>query len=338
MNEFWVLIEHHAGQIKPTSLEALTAARCVADASSGSVVGVVLGAEVPSAAVSVPPRRVAESLIHHGADRVLVLRHPDLARFTAQSYLAVLVERLRVARPRAVLMSATVHGKELAPALATALATALGGGLAGDIVGLTADAQGTLRVVRPMYGGKALATLEFAAGTALDFFTLRPNVFRSDRGPDVSRTGAIETIDVDCPVDARVRLREVKQEGGRALDITEARILLAGGMGMQKADNFRLLEALAEVLGGTVGASRPVVDAGWRPYSNQVGQTGRTVAPALYIACGISGAVQHLAGMSSAKCIVAFNKDPHAPIFDVANYGWVGDTLEILPILTELLA
>ncbi|HAK37944.1 MAG TPA: electron transfer flavoprotein subunit alpha, partial [Nitrospina sp.] len=207
-------------------------------------------------------------------------------------------------------------------------------GLATDCVVIEAGAQDEVIVHRPVYAGKAISHLTLQ-GSGPHILSLRANVFRGP-GPDLSLNG--DVVELDVPFsggDLLLKIREVVKEAGKNLDITEARIVISGGLGMQGPENFQLLEDLAQVLGGAVGASRPVVDNGWRSYSNQVGQTGRTVQPDLYIACGISGAVQHLAGMSSSKCIVAINKDASAPIFSVADYGIVGDTLEILPLLTS---
>ena len=199
---------------------------------------------------------------------------------------------------------------------------------------IEAREQDEVIVHRPVYAGKAISHLTLQ-GPGPHILSLRPNVFRGP-GPDLSRNGDVVELDVPCSGgDLLLKIREVVKEAGKNLDVTEARIVISGGLGMQDPENFQLLEDLAQVLGGAVGASRPVVDNGWRGYSNQVGQTGRTVQPDLYIACGISGAVQHLAGMSSSKCIVAINKDASAPIFSVADYGIVGDALEILPLLTS---
>jgi electron transfer flavoprotein alpha subunit len=236
---------------------------------------------------------------------------------------------LKDAAPSAILLPATNQGKELA----SGLAASLGSGLATDCVGLDYSESSGIKVERPVYAGKALSYLEFS-GPEPVVITLRPNVFRPDSTTEFKEAPVIE-YSPEWTENSRFLLLKDIIKGAGKIDITEARIVVSGGLGMQGPENFHLLEELADVLGAAVGASRPVVDNGWRDYSNQVGQTGRTVAPDLYIACGISGAVQHLAGMSSSKFIVAINKDPHAPIFEVADYGIVGDVLQILPILTQ---
>lgn len=319
--QVFAIIEHARGVIKPVSFEVVHAARLLADQMSGQVVAVYLGAEAE-------PEIDCQSFIQYGADRVLVLRHPQLSPYTVLAYLDVLQSAIETRQSEILLLSATTRGKELAAALSARLNT----GLATDCISL--DCEEGLKVRRPVNAGKAVSTLSFG-DTRPQIATLRANVFRGP-GPDPSRTGEVEVIEVEVAEKSLlVRVSDLVQETGGSLDISEARIVVSGGLGMQNAENFKLLEDLANVLGAAVGASRPVVDDGWRPYSNQVGQTGRTVSPDLYIACGISGAVQHLAGMSSSKCIVAINKDPHAPIFSVADYGIVGDVLEVLPLLTQ---
>lgn len=319
--EIWVIVEQVGGEIKPVSHEVLHAAKSLAAQSGGQeVVAFCLGEEPSSACAS--------ALVKHGADRVSVLKHPDLALFNCGAYLAALVPLITANPPSAILLSATNHGKELASALTARVAA----GLATDCISLELDSGRRLRVRRPVYGGRAISTLLFKEGV-IPIVTLRPNVFRAFDGV-AGNPGAIEARDVEISP-LMTKVREIVKETGTSLDITEARILVSGGLGMQNGENFKLLEELAGVLGGAVGASRPVVDNGWRKYSNQVGQTGRTVSPDLYFACGISGAVQHLAGMSSSKCIVAINKDPNAPIFSVADYGIVGDVLQVVPMLTQ---
>jgi len=313
-----VIVEHEDGQIKPVSLEMIQAGRTLAEKSGGRAVAVCPGLGRQSAASQLEPS---------GADEVLVLSHPALSRYTHWSWREALLGVLRVDAPGVVLMAATNHGKELMPALAAAL----GVGLATDCIGFDYDSGLTVR--RPVYAGKAIATVRFH-GNPPYLLTLRPNLFRGETPQNPAPPQVKEQV-VKLPESVnRFKLKEVIKESGK-LDITEARIVVSGGMGMQKPENFSLLEELAQVLGAAVGASRPVVDEKWRPYSNQVGQTGRTVSPNLYIACGISGAVQHLAGMSTSQCIVAVNKDPNAPIFEVADYGIVGDALEIIPALTS---
>ena len=317
----WVLVEISNGKVKPVSFEVVHAARVLADSLGCQVDALYLSDEEPSA---------VDSLISHGANRVIVLKHSRLKSFVLDSWLAAFEPVVHERNPYLMLFAATPHGKELAASLSARLNVAL----ATDCVWVEAGSSDHINIRRPVYAGKALSYLVLS-GSGPHILSLRPNVFRGP-GPDTSRSGEIEVIDVQLPVDELVlKIKEVVRETGEGLDITEARVVVSGGLGMQEAENFKFLKDLARVLGGAVGASRPVVDNQWRHYSNQVGQTGRTVSPDLYIACGISGAVQHLAGMSTSKCIVAINKDPHAPIFSVADYGIVGDALEVLPLLTR---
>lgn len=318
--DIWVVIEHAAGVVKSASLEAVHAARQLCSQSGGQVKAVYCGAQSSEGV-----KTVARS----GVSQVLLIADSELENYTSSRYLTALLKCMGDAPPFAILMAATNHGKELAPALATHL----GSGLATDCIGLDYNESSGILVKRPVYAGKALSSLEFS-GPEPVIITLRPNAFRADPVTDAKEAPIIEHSPEWTEHSRLLHLKEIVKGSG-TIDITEARIVVSGGLGMQAPENFHLLEELAEVLGAAVGASRPVVDNGWREYSNQVGQTGRTVGPDLYIACGISGAVQHLAGMSSSKCIVAINKDPHAPIFDVADYGIVGDALEILPILTR---
>jgi len=318
--QIWVVVEIQEGQVKAASLEALNAARMLAQTVNGRVTAVLCGA--PDG--SVPPEVEAT-----GIDCVQFLQHASLATYNSAAWVLALSEVLQEQQPHLLILGATNHGKELGPALAAVLDS----GLATDCVELKYDGD-DLVVVRPVYAGKALSTVRLSGGKT-HIVSLRPNIFRMDP-PPATATTEVQRIPISLADDSLLlKVKEVVMETGDIPDLTEARIVVSGGMGMQSAENFSLLEDLARVLGAAVGASRPVVDDGWRPYSTQVGQTGRTISPDLYIACGISGAVQHLAGMSSSRCIVAINTDPTAPIFDVADYGIVGDVLEILPVLTE---
>lgn len=322
LKEIWVIVEHEGGVAKPISQEVLHAAKTLVSEGGWQV-----------AAIHLLDQKIA-SMTHSGADHIIVLKNSSFAHYTCSAYLAALEPLVRSTPPVAILLPATTHGKELASALAASLSSnGCPAGLATDCVSLATEAKTKLRVSRPVYGGRAISTLVFADGV-LPVVTLRPNVFRQHGSELPASSVTTEDREVGLPTLA-TKIREVVKEIGISLDITEARVLVSGGLGMQNGDNFKLLEELAGVLGGAVGASRPVVDNGWRKYSNQVGQTGRTVAPDLYIACGISGAVQHLAGMSSSKCIVAINKDPNAPIFSVVDYGIVGDVLQVVPMLTQ---
>ena len=318
--DIWVVIEQADGVVKPASLEAVHAARQLSSNTGGQVKAVYLGAEGGDG---------VKSVACSGVHQVLLITDSELKTYTSTRYLDALLGCMGDSQPSSILLAATNHGKELA----SALATKLGSGLATDCVGLDYNDSSGLRVERPVYAGKALSTLEFS-GPGPVVITLRPNAFRPDSFENTDEVPIVEHSPQWTENSLALQLKEIVKGVGK-LDITEARIVVSGGLGMQGPEKFHLLEELADVLGGAVGASRPVVDNGWRDYSNQVGQTGRTVGPDLYIACGISGAVQHLAGMSSSKCIVAINKDPNAAIFEVADYGIVGDALQILPILTR---
>ena len=314
-----VVIEHDQEGFKPVSLEVISAARKLADQVSGKVVVFYLCLEADEQ---------VDLFIQYGADEVRLLQHPDLNTYIHENYGFALTRELEKSSVDYLFLPATNNGKELS----AVLSAQLGVGVATDCISLSVWGEGDVEAVRPVSAGKALSTIRFK-GKKPYILTLRPNVFREADSP-ISRPGEVFKVDIQLPEFSRQAQQLVKKVGSQ-LDITEARIVVSGGLGMQGPENFKLLEELAEVLGGAVGASRPVVDNGWREYSNQVGQTGRTVSPDLYIACGISGSVQHLAGMSSSRCIVAINTDPNAPIFSVADYGIVGDVLKVVPALTR---
>ena len=315
-----VFVESSDFGIKPYIFETIHAARLLSNSLGGTVEALCIGLEISE----------AESLIHWGADHVQILQNPLFRKASLDVVLYAIGPQITAEKPHAIFFSATTHGKELASSLSAKLNI----GLATDCVAIEVGNHEEILIQRPVYAGKALSNLTLQ-GAGPHILSLRQNVFRGS-GPDTSRMGKIEVQDIEIPDDRlNLQVREVVKESGSQLDVTEARVIVSGGLGMQGPENFKLLEELAQVLQGAVGASRPVVDNGWRNYSNQIGQTGRTVQPDLYIACGISGAVQHLAGMSAAKCIVAINKDANAPIFAVADYGIVGDVLEVLPLLTN---
>ena len=314
-----VVIEHDQEGFKPVSLEVISAARKLADQVSGKVVVFYLCLEADEQ---------VDLFIQYGADEVRLLQHPDLNTYIHENYGFALTRELEKSSADYLFLPATNNGKELS----AVLSAQLGVGVATDCISLSVWGEGGVEAVRPVSAGKALSTVRFK-GKKPYVLTLRPNVFRETKSP-IARPGKIFREDIQLPEFSR-QAQQVVKKVGSLLDLTEARIVVSGGLGMQGPEHFKLLEELAEVLGGAVGASRPVVDNGWREYSNQVGQTGRTVSPDLYIACGISGSVQHLAGMSSSRCIVAINTDPNAPIFSVADYGIVGDVLKVVPALTR---
>jgi electron transfer flavoprotein alpha subunit len=310
-----VVVESDQNGIKPVTYELLNAARKLND--NGKIIALFF---TDLENVDEP------SLSHYGADETRICIHPDYHQYTHEAFTAGLQSEIEKIQPDIVLMTASNSGKELSAAVATRLGIVL----ASDCIELQNSEKGEVTIKRPVYAGKAYSLCKLS-GPKPYLITLRPNCFRGE-GADESRTGYTTIEKISLPVFSNLKL---SREVGTELDITEARIIVSGGLGMQGPENFKLLEDLAEVLGAAVAASRPVVDNGWQEYTHQVGQTGRTVSPDLYIACGISGAVQHLAGMSSSRCIVAINSDPNAAIFSVADYGIVGDVLEMVPLLTQ---
>lgn len=318
MADILAYAETRGGALRPVAGEVVATARKLADEMNGQVVAVVVGG--PGSA------EAASGLSRFGADRILVCEAESLSLYQPDAAVELLASVTESVAPGAILFPASAQGKDLAARVAARLDVALGSEATEIVL-----EDGSPVISRPMYGGKAYGRFRFLDSPAL--ISIRPNVFPATVDP---REAVVESL---APVDVTPRTRVVAVEAAEraALDVREAPVVVAGGRGLQDAGNWQLLEDLVEALGdeATLGASRAVVDAGWRPHSEQVGQTGKVVSPNLYFAVGISGAIQHLAGMRTAGVIVAVNKDAEAPIFGVANYGVVGDLFEVLPRLTE---
>jgi electron transfer flavoprotein alpha subunit len=312
-----VFIEQREGRIRKASLEAL---RHAAKLAGGQVAAVVAGHGITPA---------ARELGSHGAGKVYVADREDLALYSNAGYVAALEAARAREEPDAVLLAATAMGQDVAPRFAARN----GAGLLADVMELRVE-EGRLVAVRPVYSGKARATVD-CAGSKLQIATLRPNVFPVERD-DSAPAPAVEPIDPG-PVPIRARVTSVEVTGGKELDVTEASIVVSGGRGIKGPEGWPIIRELVEAMGSgaALGASRAVVDAGWIDHQYQVGQTGKVVSPTLYVAIGISGAIQHLAGMGTSKVIVAINKDPDAPIFKVATYGVVADLFPFVPEFTK---
>ena len=313
-----VFIEQRDGKVRSVAREALGEAKRLASSLGGPVTAVFCGASADGLA----------SLGEAGAEKVLAATHEAFARYDGAGYAAAVAAAVKATSPKLVLFGASSIGKDLAPRVAAKL----GVGLAADCTTLEAGG-GKLIARRPVMAGKAFERVAFPMAPAM--VTLRPKVF-APAAPEAGKAASVEALafEWDASKPRAVVTGTTGASGGKP-DLTESEIIVSGGRGLKGPENFALVEQLAEVLGATVGASRAVVDAGWRPHGDQVGQTGKTVSPKLYVAVGISGAVQHLAGMSSSRCIVAINKDPDAPIFKVADYGVVGDLFEVVPALVD---
>ncbi len=316
----WVFAEQKEGKIAAVTWELLGEGRKLADRLGSPLSAVLLGRQMDEA---------ARELFYYGADRVILADSPQLENFLEEPYTEVMVEVIRRYKPAIVLLGATTIGRSLAPRVAARLET----GLTADCTGLAIDEESkNLLQTRPAFGGNLMATI-LCPNHRPQMATVRPKVFPPARR-DESRSGELIKIDYSTRrLPQRAELLEIIKGDGPSMNIAEADIVVSGGRGLGDPKNFALVRELAEVLGGAVGASRAVVDAGWIPYPHQVGQTGKTVCPKIYIACGIHGAVQHLAGMQSSGIIVAINKNPDAPIFKVADYGIVGDVCEVIPAL-----
>jgi electron transfer flavoprotein alpha subunit len=309
-----VFLEQRDAVIKKASLESMSAAADIAMQTGGQAAGLVVG----------PLPANIDMAGMHGAAKVLHVSDDRLNQYSTTAYTKVAAEAVAVAGVDVVFMAATSMGRDLAPRLAVRM----DGAAASDVIAIGV-ADGMLTATRPVFAGKALEQVRIM--TAKQVYTLRPNVF-----PAKAAGQACPVEPFTCTLeeaDFSVKATGTSIASGK-LDVAEADMIVSGGRGMQGPEHWGLIEDLAGSIGAATGASRAVVDAGWRPQAEQVGQTGKTVAPSLYIACGISGAIQHLAGMSSSKTIVAINKDKDAPIFQIADYGIVGDVFEVLPVLT----
>ncbi|NCU17045.1 electron transfer flavoprotein subunit alpha/FixB family protein [Pallidibacillus pasinlerensis] len=310
-----VLAELKDNKLRNVSFEAIAAAKTIAE--GGEVVSLLLGESVES---------LANELVQYGADRVVVVEDEKLAQYSSDGFSQAVLAVVEEEDPEAIVFGHTALGKDLSPKVASKLDA----GLVSDVVDVEVTG-GNVVFTRPIYSGKAFEKKIVTDG--LIFVTVRPNNIPALE-KDESRTGDVSKVDVEIK-DLRTIIKEVVKKTSEGVDLSEAKVVVAGGRGLKSAEGFKLLDELAEVLGGAVGASRGACDAGYCDYSLQIGQTGKVVTPDLYIAVGISGAIQHLAGMSNSKVIVAINKDPEANIFKIADYGIVGDLFEVVPKLTE---
>lgn len=315
-----VVAELADGKPKKITYEMLTAAREVADELDYDVAVLAIGSGLDADAL-------AETLGARGADVLFVADDDVLAEYSVEPYAALLAQLIEDEEPALVLFGFTPTGRDLAPRVAARVKA----GLATDITGLRVEDDDIL-FIRPMYSGQAIATVKIASDVKMA--TVRPNTWPVAQ-PGDGDAADIEELDVDDLPEPRAEVLEVEVSKSERPELTEASIVVSGGRGVGSAENFKIIEELADLLGAAVGTTRAVVDAGWRPYEEQVGQTGKTVSPQLYFAIGISGAIQHISGMRTSKYIVAINKDPEAPIFKIADYGIVGDLHKIVPLLIE---
>lgn len=310
-----VFIEQRAGALKKVTWQMISEARKITDASGGEVWGVLLGDAADAAAEAGK----------YGAHKVFTAGGDNLANYNSEIYGAALANFCKANNPDLLMIGSTAMGKDLGPKVAAKLECAC----ISDAVGMTFD--GGFEFRRPIFAGKCFVDLTTSG--AMTVVGIRPNAFMLN---EVGGSAAAEAFDADVDgIELKAVVKSIEASSGGKVELTEAEAVVSGGRGIKGPENYQLIEKLADVLGAAAGASRAVVDAEWVDYSHQVGQTGKTVGPNLYIAAGISGAIQHLAGMSSSKCIVAINKDANAPIFKVADYGVVADLFDILPVLTD---
>lgn len=320
--DVWVYIEVADGAPRKVGLELIGEGRKLADQMGVKLAAVIIGEKVEG---------LAKEVFAAGADQAYVVEAPELAHYNTDGFTATLVGLIQSYKPSVILVGATNDGRDLGPRVACRLGT----GLTADCTGLGIDeATGLVAWTRPAFGGNIMATI-LCPEHRPQMGTVRPSVFKRPV-PDYSKSGEIIRVASSVKAeDIRTRLIDIIHVCTTSCNLEEAEIIVSGGRGIGTADNFCLIEQLADVLGASVGASRAAVDAGWKSVLHQVGQTGKTVGPKIYFACGISGAIQHMAGISSSDIIIAINKDPDAPIFKMADYGIVGDVAEVLPLLAE---
>ena len=321
--DFWVFVEtNEDGTAKNVGIELLTPGRELADAQGGKLVAIVIGSNEDAA---------VEAAGKHGADQVIVVDGEEFKSYTTDAYTIALTTLIEKYGPLSMMIGATNNGRDLGPRVACRIGT----GLTADCTALGIDeATGKVAWTRPAFGGNLMATI-LCPEHYPQIGTVRPGVFK--KGEETENKAEVIKEDIHVAAEKiRTQILEILNDmDGEKVDLENADIIVSGGRGVGGPEGFAPVRELAKVLGATVGASRAAVDSGWISHAHQVGQTGKTVAPKLYIACGISGAIQHQAGMSGSDCIVAINKDPDAPIFDIADYGIVGNLFEVLPILTE---
>jgi electron transfer flavoprotein alpha subunit len=313
--EVWAIAEQRDGKLRKVSFEAMSAAKKLADELGVAAAGVVVGSGVGD---------LAAEMAKYGAAKVYVADDAKLAAYTSNPYAQVIADLAKAEKPQIILLGASVNGRDLS----NRLSAKLGVSIMPDCTAAEIK-DGRLVMTRPVFAGKAFGQVRSTG--EYQIATLRPNVFDA-----VESAGAGEVVAAPVGLDdasLNTTIKEFMADAAGKVDLTEAEIIVSGGRGMKDAENFQVIEKLADMLGATVGASRAAVDAGWRPHADQVGQTGKVVTPNLYIACGISGAIQHLAGMGSSKVICAINKDPDAPIFQKADFGVVGDLFDVVPAL-----
>jgi len=318
----WVFIETAHGTVKNVGLELINQGKILAEANQEKVIAVVIGKNNDTA---------VKSAIEYGADEVICVEGDEYQDFSTDGYTNVMVKLCEKYLPSVILVGATNNGRDLASRVAIRLQT----GLTADCTDLGINDNGLITWTRPAFGGNIMATI-LCADRKPQMGTIRPGVFKKAQ-PDATRTAEVIKEEIKTPAESiRTKIIDIiKAVEDSGVKLEEAEVIVSGGRGLEKPENFALLRELADVFGGAVGASRAAVDAGWISPLQQVGQTGKTVGPKIYIACGISGAVQHLVGISSSETIIAINKDADAPIFDVADYGVVGDLFEVVPALIE---
>lgn len=320
--DVWVYLEVSEGKLRNVGLELLGEGRKLADGMGQSLAGVLIGHNTEG---------LAKEAFAAGSDKVYVVDAAELAQYNTDGYTATLFDLINTYKPSVILMGATNDGRDFGARVACRVGT----GLTADCTGLGIDeATGLVSWTRPAFGGNIMATI-ICPDHRPQMGTIRPSVFKKPVLDYNKKGEVIQVLSKVKAEDIRTQLIEMIQVCTVSCNLEEADIIVSGGRGLCKPENFSLVEDLANVLGASVGASRAAVDAGWKPALHQVGQTGKTVGPKIYFACGISGAIQHLAGMSSSDLVIAINKDPDAPIFRMADYGIVGDVMEVLPILTE---
>ena len=321
--DLWVFVETNEDDTaKNVGIELLTPGKMMAGKQGGALVAVVIGCGADEA---------VKAASEHGADKVIVVDGPEYKHYSTDAYAIALCTLVEKYGPTSMLIGATNNGRDLGPRVSCRLKT----GLTADCTALDIDDEtGNVAWTRPAFGGNLMATI-ICPNHRPQIGTVRPGVFKKGEAGAASAEIVKEDLHVSADQIRTQVIELIKEMGGENVDLEGAEIIVSGGRGVGGPEGFDTIKALADVLGATVGASRAAVDAGWIAHAHQVGQTGKTVGPKLYIACGISGAIQHLAGMSGSDCIVAINKDPDAPIFDVADYGVVGNLFEVLPVLVD---